>query len=127
MSARQEMDKLLGQWRQLTRAEAGAIQSCAWPDVGAIQSAKQTLQKSLNSALTNWTIENGGRTLPADDPLRLEVGRLISLESRNAELVAVQMRRAEQEMRRQSESLRNLRLLRSSYGQPRGKGWESFS
>ena len=127
MSARHEVDKLLGQWFRLTQAEAGAIQSAAWTNVTDIQSAKSVLQKSLAAALEQWTSENGHRILPVEHPFRTEVSQLVSLEARNAELLSAQVRRAETERHLQTESIQNLRRLRRSYGQKTDKGWESYS
>ena len=127
MNSRQEVDQLLGQWFRLTQAEAGAIQSASWPSVGEIQSAKAELQKSLTRALKQWTAENGRRSMPADHPFHADVSRLISLETRNAELVAVQMRRAQLEKEMRAEGLRNLRRLRRSYGNKSAKTWEACS
>jgi hypothetical protein len=127
MSARQDVDDLLGRWRQLTEAEAGAIQSAAWPDVGSIQSAKTVLQGSLDTALAQWTLENGLGSVPPDHPFREEVNRLLSLETRNAELLAAQFQRVERERISRAEALRNLHRLRRSYGPKRRNGWESYS
>jgi DNA-binding transcriptional LysR family regulator len=40
MSAHRDLDKFLGQWRQLSQAEGAAIESAAWSDVGSIQAAE---------------------------------------------------------------------------------------
>ena len=88
MSARKDIARLLEQWLQLTRDEATAIQSASWPALRDIQSRKAELQKSLSQAEKNWAAENPGEP----KPFRAEVGRLISLVARNAELLAAQMR-----------------------------------
>jgi hypothetical protein len=127
MSARHEVNHLLGQWLELTRAEAGAIQAAAWPNVGAIQSSKAALRESLTRALDRWNLENGRATIPPNHPFRAQVNRLLSLETRNAEIVAAQMRRVQHEQQRNAEDLRNLLRLQRSYGRPSGKNWETFS
>jgi hypothetical protein len=129
MNARQDIEKYLGQWFELTQAEAGAIQSAEWTEVREIQSAKAALQKSLTAARERLMAEeNSGLLAPgADEPLRAELGRLVSQESRNAELVAAQMRRARAEQEKRAESLRNLRRLQRSYGRRLDAAWQSYS
>ena len=115
MSARQDIEKYLGEWQRLTQAEALAIDSAAWPRVTQVQSAKSSLRDSLTAALEQFAAETGG-PLPADHPLRLEASRLMSLESRNAALLAEQFRRAETKKKALTDSLQNLRRLRKAYG-----------
>ncbi len=129
MKARQDIEKYLSQWFELTQAEAGAIQTSEWTEVREIQSAKAELQKSLTAARERLMAEDDGGLLPAktNDPLRLELGRLASLETRNSELVAAQMRRARSEQEKRAESVRNLRRLQRSYGRRLDAGWQSYS
>jgi hypothetical protein len=129
MNARQDIEKYLGQWFELTQAEAGAIQSAEWTEVREIQTAKATLQKSLTAARERLMAEeNSGLLMPGTDaPLRAEVGKLVSQESRNAELLAAQMRRARAEQEKRAESLRNLRRLQRSYGRRLDTAWQSYS
>jgi hypothetical protein len=129
MRAKQDIEKYLGQWFELTQAEAGAIQSAEWAEVREIQSAKAALQKSLSAARERLMTEEGVDSLmpKSTDPLRVELGRLASLESRNEELVATQMRQARVEMEKRAEALRNLRRLQRSYGRRLDAAWQSFS
>lgn len=127
MSAHGEVERLLAEWLELTRAEAGAIQSAAWCSVGEIQSSKARLQTSLTRAVQQWTVENGWQSLPANHPFQARVGRLISLETRNAQLVAAQMLRVQAERRRCAEDLLNLRRLQRSYGRTPAKSWAAQS
>jgi hypothetical protein len=129
MNARQDIEKYLGQWFELTQAEAGAIQSAEWTEVREIQTAKAALQKSLTAARERLMAEeNSGLLAPgADGPLRAEVGKLVSQESRNAELLAAQIRRARAEQEKRAESLRNLRRLQRSYGRRLDTAWQSYS
>jgi hypothetical protein len=129
MRARHDIEKFLGQWFELTQAEAGAIQTAEWTEVRDIQFAKSELQKSLSAAREKLMAEeNGGLLAPkTDDPLRKELGRLVSQESRNAELLAAQMRRARAEQEKRAESLRNLRRLQRSYGRRLDAAWQSYS
>jgi hypothetical protein len=129
MKARHDIEKFLGQWFELTQAEAGAIQTSEWTEVREIQSAKAELQKSLTAARERLMAEcGGGLPAPANtDPLRMDLGRLVSLENRNAELLAAQMRRARAEQEKRAESLRNLRRLQRSYGRRLDAAWQSYS
>jgi hypothetical protein len=129
MKARQDIEKFLGQWFELTQAEAGAIQTAEWTEVREIQSAKAELQKSLTAARERLMAEENGGLLAqnTNDPLRMEVGRLVSQENRNAELLAAQVQRARAEQERRAESLRNLRRLQRSYGRRLDAAWQSYS
>jgi hypothetical protein len=129
MKARQEIEKFLGRWFELTQAEAGAIQTAEWTEVREIQSAKAELQKSLTAARERLMKEESGGLLAStpDDPLRAKLGRLVSRESRNAELLAAQMRRVREELEKRAESLRNLRRLQRSYGRRLDAAWQSYS
>jgi hypothetical protein len=122
MSAHHDLERFLGQWRQLSQAEAAAIQSAAWSSVAGIQATKSALQKALTGALAQFAAETGG-PLPANHPLRAEAGRLISLETRNAGLLAEQIRLAEAKRESQCGALRNLRRLHQTYGRGAGHGW----
>lgn len=128
MSARQDINQLLGHWRRLTDAEAGAIQSAAWAALREIQSSKSALQSTISAALEKWSAEHDGVPANTDKhPFRAEVGRLLSLETRNAELLAAQIRRAKAEKQTLADTLRNLRRLSRSYGEKPAKAWESYS
>lgn len=128
MSAQQDIEKHLAEWFELTQAEAGAIQSSKWMRVREIQSGKAALQQLLSAARNRWLAENMGVPSPAAErPLRAEVARLVSLETRNAELVTAQMRRALAEREARAEALRNLKRLERSYGRRSGKAWETYS
>lgn len=117
MSAREEMAKILEQWLQLTRAEGGAIESAAWPCLKEIQAAKSSLQNQLSRAKEKWEAENPGAMFSGPDkhPFRAELGRLLSLETRNEELLAAQLRRAHAAKESLNEAVRNLRNVQQTY------------
>jgi hypothetical protein len=117
MAARQEMADLLDQWLQLTHAEAGAIQSAKWPSLKEIQAAKISLQKRLTQTREKWESENSGETLAGlvKHPFRAEIGRLLSLETRNADLLAAKLRKAHAQRESLNEAARNLRNVHQSY------------
>jgi hypothetical protein len=129
MSARQEIADLLEQWLQLTQAEAGAIQSETWPSLQEIQAAKMCLQKRLTQAREKWEAENPGRVLAAagKHPFYAEMGRLVSLETRNGELLAAKLRRVHAERESLNEAARNLRNVHQSYVLKQEGVWNCYS
>jgi hypothetical protein len=127
MNAREDIAHLLEEWRTLTQAEGVAIRSAEWPKVQEIQSRKVELQKSLNAAEANWAAENP-EAKTAAKPFRAEVGRLISLEARNAELLAAQLRRARMDQEKLEQAGRNLRKIKSSYTRRMSlTAWQCYS
>ncbi len=117
MAARQEMAALLDQWLQLTHAEAGAIESAKWPSLKDIQAAKVCLQKRLTQTREKWEAEYPGNTLagPVKHSFRAEIGRLLSLETRNADLLAAKLRQAHAQRESLNEAARNLRNVHQTY------------
>ena len=111
MDARLELAELLGHWLRLTQAEAKAILSAAWPSVREIQAAKGRLRKPIAELKEAWQAENSGEWLsaPGMESFRREAGRLVSLETRNGELLASQLQRARRERESLDQALRNLR------------------
>ncbi len=126
MSARQDIAGLLQQWRRLTEAEGGAIQTAAWAAVKEIEAAKAGLQKELSRAMGKWTEENAGAVLSIN-PFRAEVDRLISLEMRNREWLAAQQQRAQMEKESSDRALRTLRRVQRSYARQPDTAWNSYS
>jgi hypothetical protein len=126
MNAREDIARLLEEWRTLTQAEGAAIRSATWAKLREIQARKVDLQKSLAFAEANWLAENPAAV--SSKPFQLEIGRLISLESRNAELLAAQLRRARLDQERLEQAGRNLRKVRSSYTLGRAStAWQCYS
>ncbi|HZQ45842.1 MAG TPA: hypothetical protein VFC07_02425 [Verrucomicrobiae bacterium] len=130
MSTQQEMAKLLEQWLRLTEAEAGAIQSAAWLVLREVQAAKTSLQSRLAQAREKWELENpghGSKTGPVLHPFHAELGRLLSLETRNGELLAAQVRRAQAEKESLKETVRNLRNVQRTYASKPQGAWNCYS
>jgi len=125
MSARQDLAVLLEQWLQFTREEGAAIQSAAWSTVREIQTRKAALKKSFAETELRWVRENTGLV---QKPFRAEVGRLISLETRNAELLAAQLRRARAQQASLDHARKNLgKIARSYICAPLPTAWQSYS
>lgn len=112
MSARQELAGLLEQWHQLSQDEGAAIEAANWAKVAEIQAAKARLQPAITRQKTLFT--------GANNPFTMQLGRLLSLEARNSELLATQLRRAVTEKAGLDQAQQNLRRLRHSYVQRTG-------
>lgn len=117
MAARQEMAELLDQWLQLTRAETGAIENGTWASLRETQAAKVSLQKRLSEAREKWRAENPGKLVagPVKHPFYTVIGRLLSLETRNAALLAGKLRQAHAKRESLKDAARNLRKVQQSY------------
>jgi hypothetical protein len=119
MSARQELAGLLEQWLQLTQAEGAAIQAANWVQVREIQSTKARLQPVITDQKAQ---------LSGANPFAAQVGRLLSLEARNSELLAAQLRRVSAEKSSLDQSHQNLRRIHRSYVPQSGAaGWNCYS
>jgi hypothetical protein len=114
MSARETIQKMLSEWGRLSQAEGSAIASSAWLAMKEIQLAKASLQISLTDARQLWLEENP-TTSPNEFPFRKEIGHLISLEARNAELLFAQQNRAQQDQKKLEGGRKNLRKIQRSY------------
>jgi hypothetical protein len=124
MSASQDIPKLLGQWLEYTDAETAAIQASAWTSLLEIQKAKSGLQKSITAAMEGQRDAVPAR---ANHPFRAEVNRLISLETRNSQLLSAKYTEALDRKKTSERTISNLRKIRRSYGRKNDAGWNSFS
>jgi hypothetical protein len=130
MSARKELAGILEQWLDLTRAEGGAIQTAAWPTVRQIQARKAALRKSLTEAMRTCAEEDAaaGPGNPAPKPYRAEVGRILSLLTRNGAALTAQMSRARARQESLDQVKRNLRRIQRSYARHKPPtAWHSYS
>ncbi|HZM03029.1 MAG TPA: hypothetical protein VFC44_08385 [Candidatus Saccharimonadales bacterium] len=130
MNARQDIARLLEQWLQLTQEEGAAIKAALWPAVKRIQAQKAALQTPLTEAAQRWAEEdssNGGLNA-ALQPFRAEVGRILSLLTRNGEALAAQLRRAQAEQELLDQATRNLSKIEGSYVRHLSPtAWHSYS
>jgi hypothetical protein len=130
MSTREEISQLLEQWFQLTQAEGRAIQLAAWSEVKKVQADKAALQVSLTQVRHKFDRESFSRfaSKPVEHPFRDTISRLLSLETRNSELMAGQVKRARAEKETLEQAHRNLRRLQKSYvGEALPVAWNSYS
>jgi hypothetical protein len=130
MSARKELAGILEQWLQLTQAEGAAIQAALWPAVRRIQARKAALREPFTEAARKCAQEDAaaGPGNPAPRPFRAEVGRIISLLSRNGAALAAQLNRARARQESLNQAARNLRRIQHSYVRPQPPtAWHSYS
>jgi hypothetical protein len=118
MTKAAELSKHLANWLQLTEAETEAIQACQWRKLAEIQTSKARLQ----SWLSPETCAQAGSRQLAD-----QIGKLVSLEARNQELLAMQQRKVRQKHEDLERANRNVHRLQLSYSRPPASGWSSYS
>ena len=118
MSAHKDIPALLEQWRQLSQAEASAIQSAAWPRVNQIQAEKNALRRDIAVVMPGAS---------EAQPFRAQIAQLISLEARNAELLAAQLRRAQASQQMIDQTGQNLRKIKRSYIRRNYSEWQCYS
>ncbi len=130
MSARKEMAGILEQWLRLTREESAAIQAAAWPSIRRIQARKAALREAFTQAARKFSEEEAmaGAGNPAPNPFRAEVGRLITLLTRNGAALAAQLGRARASREVLEQTSRNLQKIQRSYVRPpTPAAWHSYS
>jgi outer membrane PBP1 activator LpoA protein len=115
MNAYSRITTLLKEWLEMTHSESHAIQVGRWSELAKIQQAKTALQQPLADAIEQWKIENPAEA--ATHPFRDEVNRLLDLESRNSELLAVRKREVREKMLLLEQALYDVRRLCTSYAQ----------
>ena len=99
----------------MTHRESHAIRVGRWLELAGIQKAKAALQQPLTNAIEQWKIEN--RADNTSHPFRDEVSRLLDLEARNSELLAMRKREVREKILLLEQALYDLRRVRSSYAQ----------
>ncbi len=131
MNTRHKPAGLLEQWFQLTQGEAKAILLGDWSSVREIQVAKSKLREPITELRDKWEDENSGAALPGSgrEAFCRAVARLISLETRNGELLAARLRRTRLESESLDQALLNLRNIRRSYSRNRKPAtvWTTYS
>ena len=115
MKARQRITTLLNEWLEMTHRESHAIQVGRWSELARIQKAKAALQQPLTEAIEQWKAENPVEAFA--HPFREEVSRLIALEARNSELLALRKREVREKILLLEQALYDLRRMQTSYAQ----------
>ncbi len=116
----QNIAELYEEWLRLTHAEGEAIRLGDWQKTQTIQSVKTGLQPVIQKSLESFASQSSRTNV---SPFHLNIGRLISLETRNSELLKTQLSRLEAERLDAEQSKNNLRRIRNSYSlqsQPAG-------
>lgn len=130
MIAKKSLFAAYNSWEQLTQAEGAAIQSGDWACVAECQQAKQGLQKQiihLTESAQAECIETGLDTKIFERDLRPIINNLISLESRNSELIAIRRHAADLEKLDLDQAAQNLRRVQKSYSPATAAVWNSYS
>ena len=115
MKARQNIASLLKNWLELTQHECRAIQVGRWQDLPRIQRSKLVLQQPLAEAIDRWKIENPEEA--EVNPVRYAVTRLLELESRTSELLAVRKREVREKILLLEQALYDIRNFRPACAQ----------
>jgi outer membrane PBP1 activator LpoA protein len=115
MNSRQRITTLLKEWLELTQLECHALQVDRWSDVSRIQKSKAALQEPLTAAIEQWKAESPVEA--GSNPCHYEINRLLDLESRNSELLAVRKREVREKMHLLEQALYDLRNTRSRFAQ----------
>ena len=111
---------LLAEWRTLTEREGEAILKDDWKDVAQQQQRKEQLQTVIEAAhKQNGAGENAS--------LNALVAEIMTLETRNRDVLAAKQQDRRAELQRVTENTRNLRSVRRTYGAIPTQRWQSYS
>jgi hypothetical protein len=113
MDPRQRIASLLKEWLRLTLAESQAIQAGDWPLLRSIQAAKSELKLPLGQTVEQWRAQDPAQA--AANPFRVEVTRLLALETQNGNVLAARQQKAREKKKLLEQALFNLRRVRGSY------------
>lgn len=130
MSAKKNLVEAYSSWETITHAEGAAIEQEDWSKVTECQQTKQGLQKKiihLTEAAQAECIEFGQDQKTLEREVRRIINTLITLESRNAELLAGRKQAAEAQRLELNKTSQNLRRVQKSYSPPSGAIWNSYS
>ena len=130
MIAKKSLFDAYNSWEQLTQAEGAAIQSGDWARVAECQQTKQSLQKQiiqLTESAQSECIEAGLDSKNFERDRRPIINNLISMESRNSELIAIRRHAADVEKLDLDQAAQNLRRVQKSYSPPASAVWNSYS
>lgn len=130
MSAKKNLVEAYGSWEKITHTEGAAIEQEDWAKVTECQQTKLGLQRKiihLTEAAQAECIESGQDQKTLEREMRRIINKLISLESRNAELLAGRKQAAEVRRLELDQSAQNLRRVQKSYSPPANAIWNSYS
>jgi hypothetical protein len=130
MIAKKSLFDAYDNWEQLTKAESAAIQRGDWTRVAECQAEKKILQKriiALTESAQAECIETGLDAKNFERDLRPIINNLISMETRNAELIAIRKHDAEVQRIDLDNAANNLRRVQKSYSPATAPVWNSYS
>ena len=130
MIAKENLVEAYDSWERWTQREGLAIQAGNWPLVGECQKAKLDLQGQiirLTEAANYGRVEAGLWSKDLTEDLGRIVDGLITLETRNADLLAAHRQTASSQLAELSHAACNLKRVQKSYGQPSQTAWHSYS
>ena len=124
MSVHRDISRLFETWLTLTKAESEAIRRADWEEVKVIQARKKQMQEEITLAH-----ETLSRTDPQfETPFRAHLGRLVSMENKNASLIEQQSRQNTQDLANLEQNHKNLQRIRNSYLRSHSRSdWQCLS
>ena len=130
MDATVDLAHALAEWRRLTNLEGEAILSDNWHGIAEHQARKAQLEGEIQHALALARITpaaSAHNSREMEPGVQAAVGELITIERRNADLLAAKRHRRQAESERLALTLRDLHGVRRAYGSSRGPHWQSYS
>jgi hypothetical protein len=130
MKARTELFATYAEWRRWTEIEGAAIEAANWPRVQECQDAKHQLRPRIitgNDDARQECTRLGLNLADMDQDVRKVIAELITLETRNGEVLALKRQETENQRAELECTHRNLRRIRRSYGAARDTVWSSLS
>ena len=129
MNPRDLISRYLDRWLHLTQLESKAIERADWSELSDIQTAKAALQRPLRTSLEEWNARSSSaESNGASEPFfRKMVDHLLTLENKNADLLAARKQAALERKHLAEQAARNLRLVRDSYAGITSNGWQAYS
>lgn len=125
-----ELAELFQTWRQLSEAEARAIQLDAWPQLEQLQAAKLALQPRIDAATAQVRTKLARQTAEAREHERLfrnMAEELMRLEERNLDLIASRRQAVLAQRELLDQAANNLRHVHRSYAPRPTAHWQSYS
>jgi hypothetical protein len=114
---------LCEEWRTLSEAEGDAIQASDWARVQKCQKDKHELQEQIRRA-SSQILEQGR---PSLDQFRAIAKKLLALEVKNRQSLALQQEKARRYQRELQQAERNLRQVHRAYAPGNRSLWHSYS
>jgi len=130
MSAENDLREAYREWRRLAQAEGEAIRAANWSLLSACQKALSLLREQITSLLPKvqqeWTEAQVDKAARQEEINQIIRG-LIEIARRNQILLRGLREAARAKLETLSETGKNLKQLRRSYGQTSLSTWQSFS